>query len=144
MVRTQPSACSPSSAYCCCSWRSPTPRGNPNFSAVPRIGFHEALFVPRRVCALASPAATLCVLLFDGRLRLGGFLGYLLRGRQLRTIPSTAQGLHQCHRRGHLLYLKTIQSLLVGQNRGLCDQDVDVGIDAGVVTRLFELEKGLS
>ena len=90
----------------------------------------------RRSCRLA--------LLFDGRIRLGGFLRYLLRGRQLRTIPSATQSLHQCHRGGHLLYLKTIQSLLIRQNSDLRDQHVDVRIDAGVVPRLFELEVGLS
>jgi hypothetical protein len=39
--------------------------------------------------------------------------------------------------------LKTIQSLLVCQHGGLRDQNVDLGIDAGVVPRFFELEVGL-
>ena len=74
----------------------------------------------------------------------GGFCVTCLRGRQLRTIPSAAEGFHQRHRRGHLLHLKSIQRLLVGQHGGLGSQHVDIGIDAGVVARLFELEEGLS
>ena len=40
--------------------------------------------------------------------------------------------------------MKAIQSLLVCQHRDLRDQHVDVRVDAGIVSRLFEFEKGLS
>ena len=73
---------------------------------------------------------------------LAGFWVTCLWARQLRTIPAPAQGLHQCDGGGHLLHLKSIQSLLVRQHRGLGNQHVDVGIDAGLVPRLFELEGG--
>src|SRR5580658_1952006 len=53
------------------------------------------------------------VLLLDRRVRLVRLLGDLPWGGQLRTIPPTAQRLHQRHRVGHLLHLKSIQSLLV-------------------------------
>ena len=43
---------------------------------------------PKRPCPSSS------VLLLDGGLRLGRFLGHLLRTRQLRAIPAAAQSLH--------------------------------------------------
>jgi len=62
--------------------------------------------------------------------------------RQLRAVPPAAQGLDQRYRIGHLLHLKTIQCLLVCQHSGLGNQYVEVGIDASIVPRLFELEEG--
>ena len=61
----------------------------------------------------------------------------------MRTLPSAAQSLHQCHRRGHFLHLEIIQSLPVGQNSGLRDQHIDVRINPGLVPSLFEREIGL-
>jgi hypothetical protein len=52
-------------------------------------------------------------LLLYGRLRVWWLLRHLLRSRQLRTIPATAQRLNQRHRVSHLLHLKTVQGLLI-------------------------------
>ena len=81
--------------------------------------------------------------MFDGRIRFWWLLRYLLRSRQLRTIPAAAESLDQRHRGGHLFHLKSIQSLLVRQYCRLGNQHIDVGIDAGLVPSLFELKESL-
>ena len=74
----------------------------------------------------------------------GGFLCHLLGAWQLRTIPPATESLNQRYGICHLFHLKTIESLPVRQHCGLGNQHVEVGIDAGVVPSLFELEVGLS
>ncbi len=78
-------------------------------------------------------------LIFDRGLCLRRLLRHLCGRRQLRPVPTPAQRLNQLHRRRHLLDLQVGQSLLVGEQCGLRDGYIDVGIDARIVTRLLEL-----
>src|SRR5450755_790036 len=68
-------------------------------------------------------------------------VAWLLRWvRQLRTIPASTQILHQGYGEAHPLHLKTIQSLLVRQQRSLGDEYVNIGVDSRIVPALFKLE----
>ena len=79
-------------------------------------------------------------LLLDRGVRTSWFLRHLLRAGQLRTIPSAAQSLDQRNRGRHLLHLKIVECLLVGEQRVLRGQHVDVGIDARLIASLFQRE----
>ena len=71
----------------------------------------------------------------------GGVCPGLCRRWQLAVIPSSAESLHQLHGRQHLLNLQRFSVTLVTEQRGLRGDDIDIGIDTGVVTLHLQIEE---
>src|SRR3954469_4819036 len=68
---------------------------------------------------------------------------YLIRSRQLGSVPAAAERLDQRHREHHLRRLQADQRLLRREQRGLLDREIDVRIEALLVAIALELERPL-
>src|SRR5580658_4703464 len=77
-----------------------------------------------------------CFGLVDAFRNLGG-------SGELREVPAAAECFDQLDRGGHGLGAKRGESLLVGKESSLRDEDVEISIDAGKVARFCQFEIAL-